>query len=399
MVLRIRDFLSRSAFVMCLGSTGLAACGSPGTDPAVTGAIEAHLKRANTALTEEKFDKAFAALEAAGALDPRSPLIQRSVQEALVRRAAAVPTTITDDNSPRISYAIEVLADVPALAPMRLTAEAHLALARGEAETGLAKLEEAIKAAADYPHAYLAKAQLLRSRGQKLEALSAFEAAIKAAPNSVTALNNTGVAYLEYERAEDALKLFEQATKLLDNASTRLNAADANLALKRKTEAEEHLKRAVILAPKSALPLRRLGALLKDQQKLDEAAAVLSRALALENDAWTAFNLGVIQQERKLHNEAIPLLARAMQLDATAFAPPYHIAVSLQALGDSAGADRMLERYIQLSANVPSEGERRKQVLARFRGNAPAPAPAPTESAPEPPAAATPQPAPQPTQP
>jgi tetratricopeptide (TPR) repeat protein len=360
------------------------ACQAPATDPAVTEAVSAHLKRAGSALSEEKFDKAFAALEAAGALDPRSPAVQRVAQEALIRRAAAVPATINDENAARIGYAIEVLSSEAALTPMRLTAEAQLALARGEAETGRTKLEEAIAAAADYPHAHLAKAQLLRARGEKLEAINAFEAAIKAAPNSVTALNNTGVAYLEYERAEDALKLFEQALKTLDNASTRINAADANLALKRKTEAEEHLKRAAILAPKSALPLRRLGALLREQGKLDDAAAVLARAMALESDAWTVFNLGVIQQERKLHNEAIPLLSRAMQLDATAFAPPYHLAISLQALGDSAGADRMLERYVQLSANTPSEGERRKQVLARFQSNATPKAPEPAP-APEPP--------------
>ena len=109
----------------------------------------------------------------------------------------------------------------------------------------------------------------------------------------------------------------------------------------------------------------------------DEAAGVLGQALAIEPDAWTLFTLGVVQQGRKLHAEAAQLLARAVQADPTGFAPVYHLAISLQQLGDQVGFVSALRRYLQNSENIPSEAERRKEVQTLLQ-SAPAPAPAPT---------------------
>ena len=373
-----------AALVLGLGACGPSGAPGGGEPAEVTTAVDAHLQRARDALAAEDFDKAFAALEAAASLSPHAPRIQRENQRALLRRAAARPTTITPELTPRLAYAIDVLADEPELAATRLIVDAQLALNRGEAELATTKLNEAIAKDAANPYARITLASIQRARGDKLAALASFEAAIKAAPKNITALNNTGVAYLELGRTDDALHLFEQALALLDNASTRINAADALITLKRQTEALEHLKRAVALAPRTALPLRRMGALLHDLGRADEAALVLAQALAIEADAWTLFNLGVVQQERKQHAEAAQLLGRAVQADPNGFAPLYHLAISLQQLGDQAGFVNALKRYLLNSENVPSETERRTQVQALLQqGGAPAPAPAPAPAAPD----------------
>ena len=328
----------------------------------VATAVDGHLKRARAALDGEDFEKAFAALEAAAALSPHGLRIQRESQRALIRRAAARPATITAELAPRLAYAADVLADEADLAAARLIVEAQLALTRGEGEVATTKLKDAIAKDPKNPYAHLTLASIERARGDKLAAMGSFEAAVKAAPTNVTALNNTGVAYLEMKRTEEALDLFQGALKVLDNASTRINAADALISLERKAEALEHLKRAVVLAPRAALPLRRLGGLLREMTQNEEAAGVLAQALAIEPDAWTLFTLGVVQQERKQHAEAAQLLARAVQADPTGFAPVYHLAISLQQLGDQAGFVSALKRYLQNSENIPSEAERRKDV-------------------------------------
>ncbi len=384
----MRSLLVRTRRVAVLMSLVASACGgSPaanpgGESPEVAAAVDGHLSRARTALDGEDFDKAFAALDAAAALSPHALRIQREHQRALIRRAAARPATITAELAPRLAYAADVLADAPDLAAARLIVEAQLALARGEGEVATTKLEEAIAKDTKNPYAHLTLASIQRAREDKLGAMASFEAAVKAAPTNVTALNNAGVAYLEMKRTEEALELFQAAIKVLDNASTRINAADALITLDRKTEALEHLKRAVALAPRAALPLRRLGGLLRDMTQNDEAAGVLAQALAIEPDAWTLFTLGVVQQGQKRHAEAAQLLARAVQADPTGFAPVYHLAISLQQLGDQAGFVSALKRYLQNSDNVPSEAERRKEVQTLLQSaGAPAPSPAP---APEP---------------
>lgn len=380
----MRSLHLRTHRLALLLSLALTACGpgpsptGPSTEsPEVAAAVDGHLKRAHAALDGEDFDKAFAALEAAAALSPHALRIQREHQRALIRRAAARPATITTEQAPRLAYAADVLADETDLAAARLIVEAQLALARGEGEVATTKLKDAITKDAKNPYAHLTLASIQRARDDKLAAMASFEAAVKAAPTNVTALNNAGVAYLEMKRTEEALELFQAALKVLDNASTRINAADALLTLDRKAEALEHLKRAVTLAPRAALPLRRLGSLLRDMAQNDEAAGVLAQALAIEPDAWTLFTLGVVQQGRKLHAEAAQLLARAVQADPTAFAPVYHLAISLQQLGDQVGFVSALKRYLQNSENVPSEAERRKEVQTLLQ-SAPAPAPAPT---------------------
>jgi tetratricopeptide (TPR) repeat protein len=391
----MRTILFRTQRVAVVLSIVAAACGGPTTvapgneSPEVAAAVDAHLARARVALDGEDFDKAFAALEAAAALSPHALRIQRDHQRALIRRAAARPATITAELAPRLAYAADVLADEPELAAARLIVEAQLALTRGEGEAATTKLRDAIAKDAKNPYAHLTLASIQRARDDKLGAMASFEAAVKAAPTNVTALNNAGVAYLEMKRTEEALGLFQAAIKVLDNASTRINAADALLTLERKTEALEHVKRAVALAPRAALPLRRLGGLLRDLEQNEEAAGVLAQALAIEADSWTLFTLGVVQQEQKRHAEAAQLLARAVQADPTGFAPVYHLAISLQQLGDQAGFVSALKRYLQNSENAPSEAERRKEVETLLQSNAapvPTPAPAPLPGTPESPA-------------
>jgi len=330
-------------------------------------AVDVHLTRAHAALDAEAFERAFAAFEAAAALLPHSPRIQQEVQRAVLRRAAARPVFITEAAVPQLLYLTEFFKDDSSITVERLVVEAHLALGRGEGDTALKKLVEANAVARpDYPHAMLAEAAILRVKGDKLAAVATFDKAVAAAPKNLTALDKAGLALLDYGQPEEALKYFKQALAIVDTSNTRTHAAEACMRLDRRAEAEEHLKRAEILAPQQAEPVRRLAKLLHQDKRLDEAKAALLRVLTLQVDAWTCFELAMVLQEQGQHTEALPLLAKALSLEPTSHAVAYHVAISAQALGDQVGLEAAANRYLQLSENVPGEEVRRKELLAMF---------------------------------
>jgi len=349
--------------------------------PETVAAIDAHLTRADVALAATDFARAFVALELATELSPRSPRVQLAHQRALVLRAAARPQVVTEDAAPALSYAVELLADASDLAAPRHLVSARLALLTGAGDRANAELTAALEADDSYAPALLLKAQLLRAGGDSLGAVAAYEAAVKAAPEDVTALNNAAVAYLELGRAKDALALIERALKQQDTAPAHINAADALVRLGRKAEAIEHLRRATTLAPQEALPLRQLGALLQDAGDLDGAAAALERArILVPGDAWTAFNLGVVRQTQERDEEAVSLFITAMESDPKAYAPAYHLAVSLLRMGDNQRAALALKQYLARSEGVAAEDSRRADAKKLLEGGSsppPTPTPAP----------------------
>lgn len=152
------------------------------------------------------------------------------------------------------------------------------------------------------------------------------------------------------ELSEDRARL-EERTALQGVADLALKAGDI-------VKARTALETWAGLAPLDAQPRRHLAALLRD---VDRAASrrALTEAVALEPDSWSTFTLGVMAQEDGQHTHAVSMFERAVAMDPTAYAPYFHLALSLTALTDHAASRNALMRYLDTSRGVESEKARR----------------------------------------
>ncbi|PKN56174.1 MAG: hypothetical protein CVU56_17460, partial [Deltaproteobacteria bacterium HGW-Deltaproteobacteria-14] len=133
----------------CLVAVAVALLGACGRSPeppdpaqlATRSAAAAHLDRARAALDAGRFAVARVALDAAAELTPRDQEIQRARQRVEVLEAAADPEVVSDEAAARLTYAVEVLSDEPALAAASAVVRARLALLRGEGDAALAELD------------------------------------------------------------------------------------------------------------------------------------------------------------------------------------------------------------------------------------------------------------------
>jgi len=95
-------------------------------------------------------------------------------------------------------------------------------------------------------------------------------------------------------------------------ARAEFQRASQALARGDKSEAEQHLHRALAAQPDHVDALTNLGALLKDSRRPDEAEAMFRRALAADGRAGiAAFNLAWLLMDRRQWTEAANLLRTA----------------------------------------------------------------------------------------
>lgn len=337
-------------------------------------AVAAHRTRAEQAIAAGDFRRAAVALGAARALAPTDPRVQLQAWHAELKRAAALPQAIRDEDLDELEYALEVVRSEGRLTATKLTAQANVLLRRGDREKARALLEQARAAEPGNLHALLALAGLHRATGRKVEALEAFEAAVKAAPEDLTALNNLGVHYLELGRTEEGLAMLGRAIAVQDNAASRLNLGEALVKLKRLEEALEHFQRAAALAPRSAEVYRRLGGLLLVGGKGADAERMLLKSLELQQDPVTALDLGVLYQVQGRHEQAAGLLRQVLAVRPDAPEVAYRLGFSLKALGDLPGARDAFQRYLRLAAGRPEEAQKVAEVEKALQGLAIAPA-------------------------
>lgn len=345
-------------------------------------AVAAHLARARATSDAGSFEAAMAALEAAHALAPRDPAVQRAAMVIAVTRAAQQPSLIDDAELDRLGYALTALADDggPAVpASTRLVALGLLDERRGDAVAALARYEEAVKAAPDDAYAHLAVARLQRRAGHRVEALAAFEAAVKVAPDNLAARNNLGVLYAELGRVDDAVTAFQAAIKVEDNVASRTNLATTLTSAERLEEAVEHMQRAIALAPGSAEAYLRLGQLLTLTGRHADAEAALTRSLELKNDPATGVALGRLYQLEGLHDRAVSVLSAVLEAKRDAFDAAYLLGVSLRAQGRDADAATAFRIYLSVAERIPGEGQRVAEVQKLLAAAPPGPLPAPRD--------------------
>ncbi len=337
-------------------------------DRAVAGAAQAHRDNARTALEAGDFRQAELALRAALDLDPRHPPTRRQLMRVQALWAAKAPESLDGRDLEALIYSLTVLG-----AYDKSASEAGIYIAAGivaqRRQRNTEALELYTQAVAVEPanaEAHLALGALHRRQGRAPEALASYEAAFAADPTSLKAANDLGVHYVDLGRLEEGVEMFQKALALSDNLSSRINLGNALTGLGRIPEALEHLGQATKLAPASPQSWSRLGGALFEAKRYQDARTALNRSLGLKRDAETVMHLAQTYQALGRHDVAAKLLQEVMQSDPGLPRLAYHLAVSLEALGDQAGAIVAYEKHIE-RAGGPSGGDPTvKQAQARL---------------------------------
>ncbi len=184
--------------------------------------------------------------------------------------------------------------------------------------------------------------------------LSGLCALAAADPSNVQASalqNNFGVAYMNQQLPEKALRKFEEASRTDGSASIPVvNQGLAYLYLRKLPEAEDTLKKATALDPKSVRAWYALGVTHFSGGNEEAALADFRQALALDRkDADIHYFLGTILLSQKQYEDAI------REFDATIGIAPFHasaqfgIARAYQREGKLDASREHLKRFQQIT--------------------------------------------------
>lgn len=337
-------------------------------DRAVASAAQAHRDNARAALGEGDFRQAELALRAALDLDPRHPQTRRQLMRVQALWVAKAPEGLDGRDLEALIYSLTVLG-----AYDKSAAEAGIYMAAGSVAERRQRNTEALElytqAVAVEPanaEAHLALGALHRRQGRASEALASYEAAFAADSKSLKAANNLGVHYVDLERLEKGVEMFQKALALSDNVSSRINLGNALTGLGRIPEAIEHLQQATKLVPDSPQAWSRLGGALFEAKRYQEARAALNRSLGLKRDAETVMHLAQTYQALGQHDVAAELLQQVMKSDPDLPRLAYHLAVSLEALGNQAGAIAAYEKHIERAGGLGRGESTVQQAQARL---------------------------------
>jgi len=254
----------------------------------------------------------------------------------------------------QFALAIEELSRALELAPDSVEVRVALALMyemNQQPEHAAAHYEEAIRVDPLNPRLYHHAARVAANLNRRKEAVQLYQTLLDLAPNDLEAIIGLvrlwmldkqyahaqqlvaqklqtlryppelylilGFLYREANVPHEALRSFERAVVLQDTSAQAHFHLGAQLErLHREHEARQELRRAIKLDPNYADALNYLGYMdAEDGTNLDEARALIERALALDPDngayvdslGWAYYQLGDLE-------EAIRLLERAAQL-------------------------------------------------------------------------------------
>jgi len=134
-------------------------------------------------------------------------------------------------------------------------------------------------------------------------------------------------------------------------ARAEFQRASQALARGDKSEAEQHLHRALAAQPDHVDALTNLGALLKDSRRPDEAEAMFRRALAADGRAGiAAFNLAWLLMDRRQWTEAANLLRTAASVMPKDAEVHCFLGNALMGLGDAEAARRAYQTAVRHNA-------------------------------------------------
>jgi len=172
----------------------------------------------------------------------------------------------------------------------RLRAEVHTALAgeyyaRGNYTVALAETRAAIKDDSGYYAAYNMQGLVLMQLRENRAAADSFSQALKLQPNNPEVLNNYGwflcVSANEGQRGLDLMKRAQQDTQYPTPEKAYLSAGLCLIRLDRKQEAEDQLRRAVLIRPDLIGALFNLAQITFERGDMKEAETYLLRYMRL----------------------------------------------------------------------------------------------------------------------
>lgn len=149
----------------------------------------------------------------------------------------------------------------------------------GEFDAARNRYQEALSVAPDYWRAYLNLGNLHRKLMRPLEAIRCYERAIELAPHEANSYLNLGNAHMDAGNASEAATRYQEAASLRpDWAAPWLGYASA-IAPTDSSAAEAALRRAASIDPNDGAIAARLGILLANAGRQDEAEALISASL------------------------------------------------------------------------------------------------------------------------
>jgi len=250
----------------------------------------------------------------------------------------------------------------PALPPAERLAQAERATTPGSKAAALKGLGADERASAEE----LSRAgALLLEAGAHTQALELAEGFVARFPQDIEA-------HLLAARAATELRLGKRAERAIEGA-TSLAPKDLrpSLALAELRERQGDLPGALAalatahgLQPRSAQVTPRYGLLLSQSGRLDEAATVLSAWTRTNDDAASLAELGFVRFRQQRVDEAASLLKRALRKDARLAVAHYYLGAVLFRQGDTAGAERAYLEADRLSPEDPRALASRCQLHA-----------------------------------
>lgn len=191
----------------------------------------------------------------------------------------------------------------------RNAAQIHTELAqrymqRGQLETALAKLKDALKFDADYTPAHTLLAVLYQKIGKYTLAEEQYRAAVKLQPDKGAPNNNLGQFLCAQGKIDESIGYFKKAVAdpfYATPAVAYLNAGSCLMKLGRAHDAQMQLKSALSLQPTNAEALYQMARAVAAQRDYFHASAFIQRFDALGKPNPAALLLGY-QIETQLGN-------------------------------------------------------------------------------------------------
>ncbi len=119
----------------------------------------------------------------------------------------------------------------------------------------------------------------------------------------------------------------------------------------RYNEAEAALQRAIRMSPDNPLPYRSLGAMyLAQGVKLDDAATLFQKSIAIRPEAGAYDNLGTLLLRKGIANQAVVAFEKAVELRANVYLYWANLGEACRRTGDREKSHTALDRAIQLLA-------------------------------------------------
>jgi type IV pilus assembly protein PilF len=243
-------------------------------------------------------------------------------------------STTTTTTSPAAAPSRDVRTTADAPDPLR-RAQARLELAglyfaRGQAETALSELNEALSAKPDMPEAYSLRGLVYASLGDAAKADESFRRALEFSPRDADVMHNYAWFLCQERRFEPADMQFERALAqptYREGARTLLAQGVCRARAGRWLEAERSLSRSYEIDPSNPFTAFSLSEVLLQRGELDRARFYVQRInaqpeLATAQSLWLAArierrlgNVGAVQDLGRQLRDRFPQSSEALQFE------------------------------------------------------------------------------------